>query len=70
MVSPRNVSSDAATSISFKFTIFTTFESRDKTCSKIEKKLFLLVPRAAKNSKMNKKIQKPLSGGVLLKGDS
>ena len=33
-----------------KFVIFITFESRDKTCSKIEKTWFLLVHWVAKNS--------------------
>ena len=33
-----------------KFVIFITFESRDKTCSKIEKNWFQLVRWVAKNS--------------------
>ena len=35
--------------------IFITFESRYKTCPKIEKNWFLVVHRVAKNSKMNLK---------------
>ena len=38
-MSLRNVCSHAATTRSFKFMILIMFESRDKTCSKIEKKL-------------------------------
>ena len=38
-----------------KFVIFITFESRDKTCSKIEKTWFQLVYWVAKNSLVNEK---------------
>ena len=65
VISPRNVSSLVAATRSFKFMIFITFESCDKTGTKIEKNWFLLVHRVAKNSEMNKKIQKHLSGRVL-----
>ena len=38
-----------------KFVIFITFESRDTTCSKIEKAWLLLVHWVAKNSLVNEK---------------
>ena len=38
-----------------KSVIFFTFESCDKTCSKIEKPWFLLVHFVAKNSRVNEK---------------
>ena len=50
--------SHAAATRSFKFMIFITFKSHDKTCPKIEQKWFLLVHRVEKNSKMNKTIEK------------
>ena len=62
---PRNVCSYAATTRSFKFMILITFKSRGKTYSEIKKKWFLLVHWVAKIVKINEKIQKQLSGGVL-----
>ena len=42
--------------IAVQFIIFITFETREKTCSKIEKVWFLLVQWVAKSGKMSAKM--------------
>ena len=65
-MSSRNMCFHAGTTVSFNFMIFIhTFETRDETCSKIEKNWFLLAHWVTKHKKMNEKIQKQSFGGVL-----
>ena len=49
--------------------IFIKFESRDKTCSKIEKTWFLLVNQVAKNSFVNEKNPVAVVGRCSVKKD-
>ena len=56
MTAATTESSVLQSKVNAKFMIFITFESRDKTCSKIEKTWFLLVKWVAKrNSLVNEK---------------
>ena len=55
MTAATTGSSVLQSKVNAKFMIFITFESRDKTCSKIEKTWFLLVKWVAKKKTVSEK---------------
>ena len=52
----ENVRTFVDIEIAVQFMIFITFETRSKTCSKIENSLFLLVQWVAKKGRMSEKM--------------